>query len=385
VFVARNPFKPSFGISPPIVAGRQDLIDEFETGLLEGPGAPSRATVYEGLRGIGKTVMLNEVSRVARGLGWVIVSETLTPGFLERIIREHLPLLLQQFDGKTGRHFTGLTAPLSLGGVTWENAEKHPAGVGLRSEITELAALVKGGILFTLDELHRTKNSELLIFCAEIQQAFREELSVAFVGAGLPVAVDELLAGDDTPITFLRRAERPRLGTVDVEEVRRALRTPIESGGRQIGDEALELAVAATQDGDREGGYPFLIQLVGYNAWNQHRDRMEITTADVEAGISVARRKLGTAVLGPILSDLPAVQRTFLLAMAHDDGPSKMKDIGDRLQVSKNYASQYRLRLIEAGVIAAIDHGQIDFTLPQMRDYLRTQAAFTADLMLTEK
>ena len=195
------------------------------------------------------------------------------------------------------------TAPFSLGGIAWETVENHPIGVGLRSEIAELASLVEGGILFTLDELHRPRSPELSIFCAEIQHAFREELPVAFAGAGLPKAVDELLAGDDDPITFLRRAERPVLGSVDLSDVMTALRQPIEEGGRRIGDEALRRFADATRDQQDAGGYPFLIQLVGYHAWNQDRGREEITVEDVERGVEVARRKLGSLVLGVVPVD----------------------------------------------------------------------------------
>lgn len=378
--MARNPFRPTFGSSPPLLVGRQELIDEFELGLVEGPGAPARATVFTGLRGVGKTVMLNAVRDVALEQGWVVVPETLTPGFSARIVTEHLPRLLQELDSKARRHVTAVTAPFSLGGIAWETVENHPVGVGLRTEIEDLSALVEGGILFTLDELHRRRSPELAIFCAEIQHAFREDLPVAFAGAGLPKAVDELLAGDDGPLTFLRRAERPALGSVDLEDVMTALRRPIEAGGRRIGDEALRRAAEATRDQQGAGGYPFLIQLVGYHAWNQNRAREEISVEDVERGVEVARRKLGSLVLGPALSDLSPVERSFLLAMARDDGPSKMREVGERLGVDRNYASQYRLRLIAAGVIATTSRGLVDFTLPHMREHLRSHVAFAAGL-----
>jgi Mn-dependent DtxR family transcriptional regulator len=80
----------------------------------------------------------------------------------------------------------------------------------------------------------------------------------------------------------------------------------------------------------------------------------------------------------PAIADLPGVARTFLLAMAHDDGPSKMSDIAARLKVDANYASQYRLRLIATELIEPVGHGRVGFTMPYLRDYLREHAALDA-------
>ncbi len=68
----RNPFRPTFGVSPHVLAGRDRLLADFELALAEGPGSPYRAILVSGARGIGKTVLLNELEDVARGLGWVI-------------------------------------------------------------------------------------------------------------------------------------------------------------------------------------------------------------------------------------------------------------------------------------------------------------------------
>lgn len=111
--MAANPFKPSFGVSPPVLVGRDALIDEFVEGLEDGPGSTARATIYTGARGAGKTVMLNAVEDRARELGWLVVSETASPGFVDRIARQQLPRLLQNFDPKAlQRRVTGVTGPL---------------------------------------------------------------------------------------------------------------------------------------------------------------------------------------------------------------------------------------------------------------------------------
>ena len=87
----KNPFHASFGVSPPLLVGRDDLLDDFAEALEDGPGSAGRATLYTGARGAGKTVLLNAVEDRARERGWLIVSETATPGFVSRItsVSEH--------------------------------------------------------------------------------------------------------------------------------------------------------------------------------------------------------------------------------------------------------------------------------------------------------
>ena len=114
---ARNPFTPTFGVSPPVLVGRADLISDFVDNLEDGPGAPGRMTLYTGARGTGKTVMLNEVEDAARRLGWRVIAETATAGLVKRMITEHLPALLRDIDSGSDRSVvTGVSAPLGLVG-----------------------------------------------------------------------------------------------------------------------------------------------------------------------------------------------------------------------------------------------------------------------------
>jgi len=132
---------------------------------------------------------------------------------------------------------------------------------------------------------------------------------------------------------------------------------------------------------DGTGGYPFLIQLVGFwmcrlaDTNTASNDTLVIDDAAASAGVQAARRRLGSLIHEPALHDLSHVDRTFLAAMAVDEGPSRMADIAARLNADANYASQYRLRLIAADMIHSAGHGQVEYTLPYLRDYLREHAA----------
>lgn len=254
--------------------------------------------------------------------------------------------------------------------MSWTDVAEGRPEAGLRRQLEELTGILAGhgtGLLISVDEMHRRRSGDLRELGAVVQHAFREERELAFVGAGLPAAVSDLLSDD--VVTFLRRADRHVLGPVSLDDVAEAIRVPVEESGRSIADEQCRTAAAAT------GGYPFLIQLVGHNVWRRRPDREHITAEDVADGIAAARRRIGSLVLEPSLADLSQIDRSFLVAMAVDDGPSRIGDVARRLGVNGTYASQYRLRLINAELVEPAGYGRLDFTMPYLREYLREHAA----------
>jgi type II secretory pathway predicted ATPase ExeA len=369
-----NPFHPSFGVSPPLLVGRDAVIEEFVEAIDDGPGASGRATLYTGARGSGKTVMLNAIEESTRGRGWLVISETASPGFVDRITKQHLPRLLRTFDpAAVRRRLTGITAPLNAGAVSWSTVDSHVAEAGLRNQIellTDLLAEHQTGLLITLDEIHLNQISELRDLATTVQHTFREGRELAFAGAGLASAISDVI--NDDVLTFLRRADRHALGSVSRADVERALAEPIEAAGRSLAEGALQVMAEGTN------GYPFLIQLVGAQTWRLDPSSAQITVDDAAEGVARALRRLGALIHEPALGDASDIDKCFLLAMAKDDGPSRMADIQQRLGVDVNYASQYRLRLIAAELIYPTRRGYVDFAVPYLREYLREHA--TADI-----
>jgi hypothetical protein len=277
--------------------------------------------------------------------------------------------LLREFDPEAVRHrLTGIT--LGSGGATWSAIDAHLATAGLRNQtalLTDLLAENGTGLLVTLDEIHRNQIGELRELATTVQHAFREERALAFVGAGLASAVSDVV--NDEVLTFLRRAERHHLGTVGREDVARAIREPVETNERRVGDDVLAEMVEGTR------GYPFLIQLVGARVWRLNPSEREISMKDARLGVLDALRRLGSLIHEPALADASDIDKSFLLAMAKDDGPSKMADVQRRLNVDVNYVSQYRLRLIAVELIEPVRRGYVDFAIPYLREYLRSHAA----------
>lgn len=365
-----SPFTPTFGVSPPVLVGRDAEVGSFRTALADGVGSPGRAMLLIGARGSGKTVTLNALEDHASQQGWVVATETSRTGVSENL-RTRLVDLLDRLTGDPGPTITEVSATVmgTGGSLSIDPAPHPPAPAGFRDILTRVAdraAADGGGVLLTLDEVHVEAIADLRVITQAVQHCFREGREVALVAAGLPSSVSRLL--DDTVTTFLRRAERFALGRLDPDDVRRGLREPVEGAGRRIGAAALDAAAEGTD------GQPFLVQLVGHEMWSVDPSSDEISPSHARAGVLAARRRVGVLVHEPELRALSDTDRAFLVAMSADDRPSRMRDVAQRLGVDANYASQYRLRLIREGVIEPAGHGRVDFTSVTMREYLRRHA-----------
>ena len=119
------------------------------------------------------------------------------------------------------------------------------------------------------------------------------------------------------------------------------------------------------------GGFPFMMQLVGYRVWDQSPREREISENDVERGIELARSDMEQRVLAPTYRELSEQDVQFLEAMLPDGGGvSFISNVAERMGVSSNYASKYRARLIEQGVIGGRGRGRISFDMPFFREYV---------------
>jgi len=318
-----NPFRPGFGKSPPLLVGRDRELTDFTEALDDGPGAFGRIMLLTGQRGCGKTVMLNALEDAAKETGWLVISETASRGLVNRLVSDHLPRLLRDHDPRrVESDITGVSLPGIGCGVDRAVRQRHTPAPSLRSqlvELTDLQAERSSGLLITLDELHRSIRADsdtrgrgdilndLEGLTTTLQHLVREDREIAFVAAGLPGNVKELLKVRN--LTFLRRAERFELDGVTADQAAAALREPIRAGGRSIGDHALADAVDAAR------GYPFLLQLLGQHSWRVDRTATEITTAHVREATNRARADMGRLVHDIALDEVSDVDRAYLAAM----------------------------------------------------------------------
>ncbi len=366
----RSPFRPSFGSNPPVVAGRDPVLHEIAEALDGGPGAAGRAALITGNRGIGKTVVLNEAEVLARERGWLVLSETATVGLIDRMTADGLPELadLLRQAPSTRTRVRGISLPAGLGGVELDLPEEKGPG-GLRRQLNALTDLLDQhgtGVMITVDEVHaRAARDDVSQLAAIVQHAFREDRPVAFAAAGLPAAVQDLLTSDVS--TFLRRARRFVLEPLSPVAIEEALRVPIEQAGRRVGDAEVAAMAEATH------GYPYLVQVIGDRVWRREPSAATITAEHVRRGVDDAVREAGFALHEPAVNDLSETDRQFILAMAVDDGDSSIADVGRRLDRDHGYVSRYRSRLIVAGIVEPSRRGYLRFTIPYLRDFLRSR------------
>ncbi len=370
-----NPFRPGFGSSPPTLVESDRHTELFGEALDSGPGAYGRVLLLVGQRGTGKTVTLNALEDMAGPKGWLVISETATKGLVGRIVSDRLPRLLREHDPRaTTSHITSVDLPLSAGGVSREVTDTHSPVPTLRSQLEDLTDLLRrggGGVLITLDEVHKGVYDELEAITTTLQHAVRERRQVAFAAAGLPGSMTALLQVEDetdpSPLTFLRRSVRVDLGSMSDADAARALRDPIKNARWAISDDALALAVVESH------GYPYMVQLLGYHTWRQAgapTPRLEVS--HVQAGIHDARRDLRRQVLDEAMKPLSANDRRYLAAMAQDAGDvSSTREVARRLEVAPDYANKYRERLIDRALISGDTRGVVEWSIPMLADYVR--------------
>lgn len=355
-----NPFKPGPGVTPPELIGREDSLERIREAVTDGPGAPGRVALFTGARGIGKTVMLDELEGAFLAAGWLSIAVTATPTLLDDLAVRVAGHLATQAPAPS-RRVTGVTLP-GGSGVAFDLAD--PARADLRMMTTDLLDTLSPdrGLVVTIDEVHGGERNALREVATMSQHLVREDRQFAIGLAGLPSAVSNLLS--DHVLTFLRRADRHDLRALGVDDVEDALRHTVESNGRRLAREAGRVAAESTS------GYPFMVQLVGHQMWRAGAGST-ITTDDVERAIPIARTRLREQVHEAALNDLSEVDRVFLRAMAVDDGPSRVSDIATRLDKGSQYVNTYRGRLASAGVIETPARGRVDFAIPYLRDTLR--------------
>ncbi len=169
---------------------------------------------------------------------------------------------------------------------------------------------------------------------------------------------------NDGSVSFLRRASQYHLGQIPDSDISLALQKTAASAEKGFTDEALCAAVAVSD------GFPFMMQLVGYRSWQAAGEQPEITVAHVEIGIERAKADMRTRVLDSTLNELSEGDIRFLTAMLPDALESSTGKIAKRMGRTDSYASQYRRRLIERGIIEPASRGKVRFALPLLQEYL---------------
>ena len=360
-YMVPNPFTPTFGRIPLLMTGRDAIIEEMEQAFDIGSGDPNLSTIYTGARGTGKTALLLYLSRIASAHGWIAVNVTAIPGMLEDILEQTKQGAAQFLEASDNPRLRSLTIGQFLG-LEWDNPTQERGN--WRTQMGKIIASLNDqeiGLLITVDEVN-PKLDEMVHLATTYQHFVGEERQVGLLLAGLPGNVNSLLRNES--VSFIRRANQHKLVRISDEDIAEGIRTTIEEGGRSISLEALSSAAKASE------GFPYLMQLVGYQSWARNPDSETVSEEDVHWGIARARASFSERGLDATYYDLSDGDIRFLRAMLADTRESRLSDIASRMGEASNYTSTYKRRLIEQGVIGERGSSYVSFELPGFREYL---------------
>lgn len=382
----RNPFAPGAGSRPPELAGRDAILESARIAcgraLL---GRNAKSMMLLGLRGTGKTVLLNEIGRIAEGSGYFVSK-------IEAPEHESLARLLYPEMRKVLRALSGIEAARGLakralrglrGFASIFKIEIAGAEIGIEPEpgladsgdiqfdlpdlfiaIGKAAQAGGKGWILLVDEVQYLAEPDLSALIVAIHRISQESLPVLMVGAGLPQIAR--LAGEAKSY-----AERlflyPGVGALDQAAAEQAVKKPIIDEDASIAPDALEEIVSRTK------GYPFFLQEWSSTVWN-NADGPEITRQDVEGAYTETLASLDDGFFRVRIDRLTPKEIEFVKAMASlGNGPFAMGDIAKSLGKKLSSLGPVRANTISKGMVYSTDHGFLDFTVSLFAEFMRRQ------------
>ncbi|MBZ8139937.1 AAA family ATPase [Rubrivivax gelatinosus] len=379
----RNPFAPGAGSRPPELAGREGILQDAQTAIKRALlGKPSRSQMLLGLRGVGKTVLLNKIEEMAEDRGHIASAIEAPEGrplceLLVPKINQALRKFSSSENAKAKAHQAlralrsfSAAFKLSYGEISISvDPEVGVADSGdMEADLSELFVRVgeaakAAGKAWTLliDEVQYLRSTDLAALIVALHKVNQKELPVLFFGAGLPQVA--ALSGDAKSYAE-RLFHYPAVGALQSEDAASAIRQPIEDEGESIEDAALQEILARTK------GYPYFLQEWGYQCWNI-ADGSPITLADAAAAASAATKRLDDGFFKVRFDRLTPKEREYVIAMAKlGSGPYRSSDVAIALKETHQSLGPRRSQIISKGMIYSPSHGDIAFTVPMFEEYL---------------
>jgi hypothetical protein len=349
-------------------------------------GRFAKSFIFIGLRGVGKTVLLNEVVRIADRLGCKTLYVGATdrkplPALLVPLLRQLL-LSLDTMEKATDATKRGLrvlksfvnSVKVSYGGADFGMSippEKGVADSGdLQTDLTALLVAVgeaaksrKSTVVLAIDELQYLTEEELSALIMAIHRTCAQlELPIILAGAGLPQLVGQM----GTSRSYAERLFNfPPIGALDPADARLAIKEPASREGVEYTSEALDEIVRVS------AGYPYFLQEWGYHAWDIAKGP-GITEADSLAAHTGTIASLDQNFFKVRLDRLTPTEKNYLRAMAElGPGPHRSGDIAEKLGVLVSSVAPLRSGLIKKGMIYSQAHGDTAFTVPLFDQYMK--------------
>lgn len=387
---ARNPYTPDMGARPPFLAGRDSELGYFGEMLNQlGAGGTQKHLILTGLRGVGKTVLLNEFEARCDAAGWPGEARELADGSrIGHVVAKAARKALLEMSatkraGDAVRRGLGALKAftLTLGDITFSFDVDALEGVAdsgdlaedMRDLLVEVGAAAQAhstGFALILDEMQSLSRPDLEALIIGLHRAKQKSLPVALVGAGLPLLPE--LAGEAKSYAE-RGFEFRRIGALDPSAAAAALEEPAARQGVGWQGAAVERVVELTE------GYPYFLQEYGRVVWRIGSDT-SISLAEVRAAEPIALEYLDDNFFSQRIGKLPGAERRYMAAIASlGDGPQRTSDVAAALDKDLQDASVVRDRLIKTSLLYAPRRGVIDFTVPLCADYLRRHSELAGE------
>jgi hypothetical protein len=387
-----NPFSPGAGTQPPELAGRERVLEEIEVTLERiRRSAFSRSSIFVGLRGVGKTVLLNRVRDFAVEKGFLTI-------FIEAHEDKSMPVLLlphlrkiliklnsyEQISELARRGLRVLKSFASVFKAKLSLNEALDVELGIEPEtgtadsgdlehdfaellvvVAEAAKSRNAAICLIIDEIQYLKETELSALIMALHQVSQNGLPLVLYAAGLPLILG--LAGRSKSY-----AERlftfPNIGVLENLAASQAIERPAAAQGVLFTPEAVTAIL------ERTGRYPYFLQQWGYEAWNTALVS-PVSLADIEIATVRAIRQLDESFFRVRYDRLTKREKDFLYAMVCVGGDQQRSgDIAEQLGVKPTSIGPLRSSLIRKGMIYSPAHGDNAFTVPLFDEFLRRQS-----------
>ncbi|MBB4304171.1 hypothetical protein GGD81_003227 [Rhodobium orientis] len=381
-----NPYAPGAGTPPPELAGRDAILDAARLAVAKSrAGKPARSLMLVGLRGVGKTVLLNEIQEIADEAGaFTDFIEVSRNEPLSVVIVATLRAALLKFDRMKGVSETvkkGLRVlksfvsaiKLKYGDVEFSVDVEEEAGIAdsgtLRRDLAELfvaaaeaAKARKTSIVLLIDEIQTLGEDEFEALIMAIHRIDQKRLPLLVVGAGLPLLVK--LSGEAKSYAE-RLFDYNRIGALDDAEAERALVAPAREAGVAFEEGAIARILEVTE------GYPYFLQEWGYQCWNTAKTS-PVTEKDVKKATAAAIARLDGNFFQSRFARLSDPQKRYLRAMAElGPGPHRSGDIARAMGKTSQKVAPIRDALISNGMIYSPKYGFAAFTVPLFDAFLK--------------
>jgi AAA ATPase domain len=380
-----NPYTPNAGSRPQALAGRDQELEQFRVlvGRLK-RGATEQSMIIRGLRGVGKTVLLNAFEDRAESEGFLTYYHEMTPdsSLVGEIARDAQAAMARlKLSARATKAIRDALA--HLGTIRVVGPEGIELSVDLRTadegtiarDLSELllqlgraAADKATGVVFLLDEVQFVKEVEYRSVITALHRATQKNVPITLAAAGLPQI--PRLTGEARSYAE-RLFSFPVISSLSASDATAALVEPARQQHVEYEPEAIELALAWT------GGYPFYIQQLGKHAWNL-ANTTPITTLDLEAAMPAAQQALDSSIYEVRIQRATDQERRYMRAMAElGSGPYRSGDVAAKLGRKTSEVSVVRQRLLEKGLVYATeDYGYVDFTVPRFGEFMARYMPF---------